>query len=74
MKPSLAAGRRRGCGGGVGQAVRHACRGVSGMGMAWSARQGRLGLYCVNGRTSELVAGPVPAATPAALAARLPLG
>jgi hypothetical protein len=48
-------------------------RGVSGMGMAWSARQGRLGLYCLNGRTSELVAAPVPAAQLAALAARLPL-
>ena len=47
--------------------------GVSGLGMAWSARQGRLGLYCVNGRTSELVAAPVPAAELAALAARLPL-
>jgi anti-sigma factor RsiW len=48
-------------------------QGVSGMGMAWSARQGRLGLYCVNGQTSELVAAPVPAADLAALAARLPL-
>jgi anti-sigma factor RsiW len=48
-------------------------RGVSVMGMAWSARQGRLSLYCVNGRTSELVAAPVPAAELAALAARLPL-
>jgi len=48
-------------------------RGVSGLGMAWSARQGRLGLYCVNGQTSELVAAPVPAAALAALAARLPL-
>jgi hypothetical protein len=47
-------------------------RGVSGLGMAWSVRQGRLGLYCVNGRTSELVAAPVPAAELAALAARLP--
>jgi hypothetical protein len=48
-------------------------RGVSGMGMAWSARLGRLGLYCVNGQTSELVAAPVPAAELATLAARLPL-
>src|SRR5579859_1970571 len=46
---------------------------VSGQGMAWSARLGRLGLYCLNGRTSELVAAPVPAAQLAALAARLPL-
>ncbi len=30
-------------------------------------------LYCLNGRTSELVAAPVPAAELAALAARLPL-
>jgi len=48
-------------------------QGVSGMGMAWSARLGRLGLYCLNGQTSELVAAPVPAADLAALAARLPL-
>jgi anti-sigma factor RsiW len=48
-------------------------QGVSSLGMAWSARQGRLGLYCLNGRTSELVAAPVPAAELAALAARLPL-
>lgn len=46
---------------------------MSGLGMAWSARLGRLGLYCLNGRTSELVAAPVPAAELAALAARLPL-
>ena len=46
---------------------------VSGMGMAWSARLGRLGLYCLNGRTSELVAAPVSSAELAALAARLPL-
>jgi len=46
---------------------------LSGGGMAWSARLGRLGLYCVNGRTSELVAAPVPGAELAALAARLPL-
>ena len=44
---------------------------VSNGGMAWSARLGRLGLYCLNGRTSELVAAPVPAAELAALAARL---
>ena len=48
-------------------------RGMSGRGMAWSARLGRLGLYCLNGPTSELVAAPVPAAELAALAARLPL-
>ena len=48
-------------------------RGVAGRGMAWSARLGALGLYCLNGRTSELVAAPVPAAELAALAARLPL-
>jgi hypothetical protein len=46
---------------------------VSGRGMAWSARLGRLGLYCLNGQTSELVAAPVPAAELAALAAQLPL-
>ena len=48
-------------------------RGVAGSGMAWSLRLGRLGLYCLNGRTSELVAAPVPTAELAALAARLPL-
>jgi hypothetical protein len=48
-------------------------RGISGRGMAWSARLGRLGLYCVNGTTSELVAAAVPAAELAALAAQLPL-
>ena len=48
-------------------------QGLSGKGMAWSARLGRLGLYCRNGRPSELVAAPVPAAELAALAARLPL-
>src|SRR5215472_12795216 len=46
---------------------------VSGGGMAWSARLGRLGLYCLNDRTSELVAAPVPAEELAALAARLPV-
>jgi hypothetical protein len=29
-------------------------------------------MYCINGRTSELVAAPVPAAELATLAARLP--
>lgn len=48
-------------------------QGVAGRGMAWSARQGGLSLYCLNGRTSELVAAPVPAAELAVLAARLPL-
>jgi anti-sigma factor RsiW len=48
-------------------------QGISGRGMAWSARLGRLGLYCLNGTTSELVAAPVPVAELAALAARLPL-
>jgi hypothetical protein len=46
---------------------------ASGGGMAWSARLGKLRLYCINGRTSELVAAPVPAAELARLAARLPL-
>jgi hypothetical protein len=46
---------------------------VSGGGMAWSARLGGLGLYCLNGRTSELVVAPVPVSELAALAARLPL-
>jgi len=46
---------------------------ASGGGMAWYARAGRLGMYCVNGRTSELVAAPVPAAELPFLAARLPL-
>ncbi len=48
-------------------------QGVGGSGMAWSARLGKLGLYCLNGRPSELVAAPVPAADLVALAARLPL-
>jgi len=48
-------------------------QGVAGSGMAWSAQLGNLGLYCLNGRTSELVAAPVPAADLAALAAQLPL-
>jgi hypothetical protein len=47
-------------------------QGVAGSGMAWSARLGKLGLYCLNGRTSELVAAPVPAAELATLATRLP--
>ena len=47
--------------------------GAPGGGMAWSVRLGRLGLYCINGRTSELVAAPVPAAELPSLAARLPL-
>jgi hypothetical protein len=45
---------------------------ASGRGMAWSARLGKLQLYCINGRTSELVAAPVPAAELPLLAARLP--
>jgi hypothetical protein len=44
-----------------------------GGGMAWSARLGKLGLYCVNGRRSELIAAPIPQAELAALAAWLPL-
>lgn len=47
-------------------------QGESGGGMAWSARLGKLGLYCLNGHRPELVAAPVPAAELAALAARLP--
>jgi anti-sigma factor RsiW len=46
--------------------------GVTGPGMAWTARLGSIGLYCRNGLTSELVAAPVPEAQLAALAARLP--
>jgi anti-sigma factor RsiW len=46
---------------------------VPGGGMGWSARLGKLSLYCVNGRTSELVAAPVPGTELAALAAQLPL-
>ncbi len=45
-----------------------------GPGMAWSTRLGKLGLYCLNGRTPELVAAPVPMADLATLAARLPPG
>jgi len=47
-------------------------QGASGGGMAWSARAGKLSLYCLNGKTSELVAAPVPPAELARLAARLP--
>ena len=47
-------------------------QGASGGGMAWSAQVGKLGLYCINGTTSELVAAQVPVADLAALAARLP--
>ena len=47
-------------------------RGAGGQGMAWTLRMGRIGLYCRNGHTSELVAAPVPQAQLAALAARLP--
>jgi hypothetical protein len=43
-----------------------------GGGMAWSARAGKLGLYCVNGHRSELMAAPVPAAELPGLVARLP--
>jgi anti-sigma factor RsiW len=46
--------------------------GVTGRGMAWTARLGKIGLYCRNGHTSELVAAPVPEAQIATLAARLP--
>jgi hypothetical protein len=48
-------------------------RGAPGGGMAWSARLGKLGLYCINGRASELIAAPVPAAELPGLVARLPL-
>lgn len=44
----------------------------SGAGMAWSARLGKLGLYCVNGQRSELVAAAVPVTELHTLAARLP--
>jgi hypothetical protein len=46
--------------------------GVTGPGMAWTARLGSIGLYCRNGHISELVAAPVPETQLAALAARLP--
>jgi len=45
---------------------------MSGAGMAWFARLGKLGLYCINGHRFELVAAPVPMAELATLAARLP--
>ena len=45
---------------------------ASGRGMAWSARLGKLTLYCLNGPTSELLAAPVPATELAMLAAWLP--
>ncbi len=45
---------------------------ASGPGMAWSTRLGKLGLYCLNGPTPELVAAPIPMADLATLAARLP--
>lgn len=45
---------------------------ISGRGMAWTVRLGTTRLYCLNGRTSELVAGPVPLAELVTLAARLP--
>ena len=48
-------------------------QGAPGGGMAWSARLGKLGLYCINGRQPELVAAPVPAAELAGLVSRLPL-
>jgi hypothetical protein len=47
---------------------------MSGAGMAWFARLGKLGLYCLNGHQSELVAAPVPMTELATLAARLPQG
>lgn len=40
--------------------------------MAWTAQLGTIRLYCLNGQTSELVAGPLPLAQLATLAARLP--
>ncbi len=47
-------------------------QGASGGGMAWSMRLGKLGLYCLNGQPSVLVAAPVPEAELTRLAARLP--
>jgi len=47
-------------------------RGVPGRGMAWSARLGKLTLYCVNGSPSQLLAAPVPEPVLVLLAARLP--
>jgi hypothetical protein len=46
--------------------------GITGPGMTWTTRLGNISLYCRNGRTSELVAAPLPQAQLAALAARLP--
>jgi hypothetical protein len=46
--------------------------GIADPSMAWTVRVGNIGLYCRNGRTSELVAAPVPDAVLAALAGRLP--
>jgi hypothetical protein len=46
--------------------------GVTGGGMAWTARLGKISLYCRNGHTSELVAAPVPETQLAVLAAQLP--
>jgi hypothetical protein len=46
--------------------------GLPGPGMAWTARSGTVSLYCLNGKTSELVAASVPSAELATLAARLP--
>jgi len=48
-------------------------QGLTGQRIAWTARLGKVGLYCRNGHTFELVAAPVPSAQLAALAARLPL-
>src|SRR5262249_60423692 len=36
--------------------------GVTGPGMAWTARLGSIRLYCRNGHTSEMVAAPHPGA------------
>jgi hypothetical protein len=47
-------------------------QGVTGLGMTWTTRLGRISLYCRNGPTSELVAAPLPQAQLTALAARLP--
>jgi hypothetical protein len=43
-------------------------QGVSGGGMAWSARLGTTGLYCFNRHRAQLVAAPVPEAELVALA------
>src|SRR5215472_12451776 len=51
-------------------AMPHGADGVPGAGMAWTARMGNLGLYCVNGSLSELVAARVPKTELAALEAR----